>query len=97
MKLIIALLVICVTFIACGGSRTDITVKAETGYLKFTGNLQSFTFTLDDGVKYAYNPKVELIEVKPGKHEIKVFRNQETIVDRLIIIDNHTTFEIEVP
>ena len=98
MKVILAVLIISVTFIACGGGYTSATVqRAEKGFLKFTGNIAAVMISVDDGAQFAYNPKIDLYEVKPGKHTIKIQRDNQIIVNRIIIVDNQTTFEIDVP
>jgi hypothetical protein len=38
-----------------------------------------------------------LYEVKPGRHAVKVYRNNELVVDRTVIVDNQTTFEVDIP
>ena len=98
MKLIIAVVIISLTFISCGGGYTTGTIqKAEKGSLKFTGNTQGISISIDNATQIAYDPKIELYELKPGKHAVKIFRNNQIIVDRVVIVDNHTTFEIDVP
>ncbi len=53
--------------------------------------------SVDDGTQFSYDVKIDLYEVKPGRHTIKVYRNNQPIVDRVVIVDNQTTLEIEVP
>jgi hypothetical protein len=55
------------------------------------------SISLDDGVRFTKDEKVDLIELKPGKHTIKVFRDETLMVNRIIIVENHNTIEIEVP
>ena len=97
MKEIIAALIFSFTFVSCGGYTTGTIQKAEKGFLKFTGDKEAVMISVDDGTRFPYDMKVELYEVKPGRHTIKVYRDNQIIVDRIIIVDNQTTFEIEVP
>ncbi len=97
MKLIIGILTASIALMSCGGYTTGTIQKAEKSFLKFTGRMQGTTISVDDGAQFAFDPKIELYEVKPGKHGIKIFRNNQIIVDRVVIVDNQTTFEIEAP
>lgn len=97
MKYVILFAVVSALLIGCGGYNTGTILKAEKGFLKFSGNTSGIIITIDDGTPIPSNPKVELYEIKPGKHIIKIYRNKELIVNRIIIIDNQTIFEIEVP
>ena len=97
MKAIIGLIILCITLGSCGGYTTGTIQKSEKGFLKFTGNTTGVMISVDDGTQFPYNPKVELYEVKPGKHAVKVYRNNEVVVDRTVIVDNQITFEVDVP
>jgi hypothetical protein len=98
MKIIFAVLVFSATFFACGGGYTSSTViRVEKGFLKFTGNTESVIISVDDQPQFAYDPKIDLYEVKPGRHIVKIQRNKLIIVNRIIIVDNQTTVEIDVP
>ena len=97
MKTIIVVLVFSMTLISCGGYTTGTIQKSEKGFLKFTGNREAIMISVDDGTRFPYDIKTDLYEVKPGRHTIKVYRNNQIVVDRIVIVDNQTTFEIEVP
>lgn len=97
MKLIISAFILSMTLVSCGGYTTGTIQKAEKGFLKFTGNTQAIMISVDDGTQFSYDVKIDLYEVKPGRHTIKVYRNNQPIVDRVVVVDNQTTFEIEVP
>lgn len=98
MKLIISLLILSIAVMSCGGGYTTGTIqKAEKGFLKFTGRLEGIMISIDDGGQFALDPKIDLYEVKPGKHTVRIYRSSQIIVDRAVLIDNQTTFEIEVP
>jgi len=97
MKTLIAALIFSLTLVSCGGYTTGTIQRSEKGFLKFAGNKEAIMISVDDGTMFPYDIKTDLYEVKPGKHTIKVYRNDKIIVDRIVIIDNQTTFEIEVP
>jgi len=52
---------------------------------------------VDGGSRFVFDQKIDMYKVQPGRHTVQVFRNNQVIVDRTIIVDNHTTFEIDVP
>jgi hypothetical protein len=97
MKAVIAALIIVLAFASCGGYTTGTIQKSEKGFLKFEGNKEAVMISVDDGTRFPYDIKTDLYEVKPGKHTIKVYRGDKIVVDRIIIVDNQTIFEIEVP
>jgi hypothetical protein len=97
MKGVIAALFLSVTLISCGGYTSGTIQKAEKGFLKFSGNKEAIMISVDDGAPFPYDLKIDAYEVKPGRHTIKIFRNNQIIVDRTIVVDNQTTFEIELP
>lgn len=98
MKLYIPMLFISLLIVSCGGGYHDgIIQKSEKSYLKFTGEVRTATISIDEGEEFYADPMVELIEINPGKHTIKAFRNNKLILNRIIILDNKTTMEIQVP
>jgi len=98
MKTLIAALIFSFTLISCGGGyTTGVIQKSEKGFLKFVGNKEAIMISVDNGTQFPYDKKIDLYEVKPGKHAVKVYRNNQIVVDRTVIVDNQTTFEIEVP
>lgn len=96
MKTIAIAFILAMTVVACGGYNTGTIQKTEKGFLKFTGNTKGIMISIDDGDRFEFDPKIDLYEVKPGKHSIKVYRTSQIIVDRVIIVDNQTIFELEV-
>lgn len=98
MKSIFCLIFLSFFMASCGGGYHDgILQKAEKSYLKFTGEIRTATISIDDGEEFYPDPMVELLEVKPGKHTIKAFRNNQLILNRVVILDNKTTMEIQIP
>ncbi len=97
MKTLLAALIFSVTLISCGGYTSGTIQKSEKGFLKFTGKTEAIMISVDAGTRFAYDVKIDLYEVKPGRHTVTVYRNNQIVVDRIVIVDNQTTFEIEVP
>ncbi len=91
--LVAVLVVLCV---GCGGYSTGIVHKIEKGYLKFVGDTYNVTFQLDEGSITSLEEEVELYEVKPGKYKISVYRDNQKIVEKIILVDDQITVEIEV-
>ncbi|HTY57446.1 MAG TPA: hypothetical protein VMF59_01460 [Bacteroidota bacterium] len=93
----IPLLVLALALCSCGGYTSGTVQKAEKGFLKFVGNTTGVMISVDDGTLFPPDPLTDRYEVQPGRHTVKVYRNSQIVVDRTVIIDNHTTFEIEIP
>ena len=83
--------------VSCGGYTTGTIQKTEKGFLEFVGNPQGVMITIDEGTPFAYNPEIQLYSLAPGKHSVKVSRNNLLLVDRAIFLDNQVTMEIDVP
>ncbi len=82
---------------SCGGYSTGTIQKSEKGFLKFTGSIEGVMISVDSGPRFPHDAKNELYEVNPGRHIIKVYRNDQIVVDRVIVVANQTIFEIDVP
>lgn len=96
------LAIICLTFISCSGGYVEgVSQKAEKAFLQFTGNVDYVTVSIDDSETFALERRKEkkdvVYEVKPGNHRLKIYRNNQLIVDRVVFVDNQTTMEIKVP
>jgi hypothetical protein len=97
MKLFVITFFLSIILSACGGYNTGVLQKSDQGFLKFSGNTFGMSISLDDGEPFTKDEKVDLIKLKPGKHNLKVFRNGTVVVNRIIIVENQNTVEIEVP
>ncbi|MCU7493902.1 MAG: hypothetical protein HF314_03335 [Ignavibacteria bacterium] len=92
-----AILVLLMTFLAGCGYNESITIKADKSYLKFVGNTEMIQISIDGGDPFPIDNKIDLYQTAPGKHEIKITRNSQVVVKRLVFLDNKTTMEIKVP
>jgi hypothetical protein len=97
MKLLVITFFLSLILSSCGGYNTGILQKSDKGFIKFSGNTVGMSISLDDGVRFTKDEKVDLIELKPGKHNIKVYREESLMVNRIIIVESQNTVEIEVP
>jgi len=97
MKLSIIVLLISFLICSCGGYNEGIIQKSEKGFLKFVGEIKTVTVAIDQGEEFLLDSKIEVYQVKPGKHTIKMYRNNNLILNRNVIVDNQTTMEIEIP
>lgn len=97
MKLILTTFILSLLLISCGGYRTSIVEKDNSGFLKFTGNTANVTITLNDEDEFSLDPKTELYKVNPGQYNLKAYRDNILLIDRIIIVEKQTTNEIEVP
>jgi outer membrane usher protein FimD/PapC len=83
--------------VSCGGYNTGVTLKDNKGYIHFTGNLSGASVEINSETKFDLNTEIEQYELNPGQYNVKVYRNNNIVVDRTIIVDSQTTYEIEVP
>ena len=97
MKKIIQLILFATIIVGCGGYNTGIIQKAEKGFIKFSGNTLDATVSIDNGKEIKILQTIDQYEIKPGKHTIQVFKNNKQVVNRIIIVDNQTIFEVDVP
>lgn len=73
-------------------------------YLSFFGNIDGAAAVIDDNItlnldseKKDSEKKVVLFQVSPGKHKVVVTKMGQEIVNRIIIIGDNATKEIQVP
>jgi hypothetical protein len=97
MKLKIIFIFTAIILTSCGGYNTGVLQKDHKGFIKFTGNTSSVSVEINSGSKFALDPETETYELYPGQYNVKVYRNNNLVVDRIIIIESETTYEIEVP
>jgi hypothetical protein len=97
MQLKIIFLLTAIILISCGGYNTGVLQKDHKGFIKFTGNTTNVSVEINSESKFELDPETELYELYPGQYNIKVYRNNNLVVDRIIIIEGETTYEIEVP
>src|ERR1035437_4491164 len=97
MKVIVVVIFLSLLASYCGGYKSEVNQNSEKGFLKFKSSVPAFSFVIDERVQMNNDPKIDQYEIKPGKHNVKVYRDDKLIVNRIIFVDNQTTFEIEVP
>ncbi len=93
------LLVILAFFHLVGcGYKEGTLVKDSVSYLWFTGNIAQANVTIDDRKPFELG-KEGLVhyQIPPGKHRIIVKKGGEVVVDRILIIGNEITKEIQIP
>ena len=104
MRSTIALGLLCSLAIGCGGFATRTVQTADRAYIQFVGSTSGASVMIDDGEMFPINIEegsqkaiIRLFEVRPGKHRIRVVRDQKVVVDRQIFIDKNVTIEIDIP
>jgi len=91
---------------ACG-YQEGVVWRAEQSYLNFTGNWANASVQIDGTQPFVLKPKNAtdsspfptntLYQLSPGKHRITVTRDGRVVVDRVVVLDNHATMEVQVP
>jgi len=103
MKKVILLLLGILILHACG-YQEGIVQKGEKSFIKFAGNWENVSVQIDDMNQFVLNSGSEsgvddnkLYQVSPGKHSIKVYRDGNLIVNRILFLDNQATAEVIIP
>jgi hypothetical protein len=110
MKIIVSISLILLILTSCG-YREGVLQKEPVSYLWFTGNVDKAMVSIDGGAPFALqtsgyaqdnssgSSEAKFIHYKlsPGKHSITVTRDGQIIVDRVLILENENTREIQVP
>jgi len=99
-----ALLIICIVCSCTVGIREEVIQKEDKSFLHFTGKTLGATVIIDDKDKILLEEskdgkdfsKKTLYQVCPGKHKLKIFKDNELIIERIIYIGNSETKEIEI-
>ena len=50
-----------------------------------------------DGQRSPVDKKNKLYQISPGKHNVKVYRDGQLIVNRILILDNNVIKEVQIP
>ncbi len=87
------------------GVREETLQKPDKAYLKFSGNVKGASVIVDDNASVdlakSSNDKEftseELIQIVPGKHTVKVYKNNSIVVERIIFTSSGETVLIEIP
>jgi hypothetical protein len=59
--------------------------------------MQPFVLKPKEATDSSPTPANTLYQLSPGKHRITVTRGGTVVVDRVVVLDNHATMEVEVP
>ncbi len=98
---------VCLLLSACG-YQEGMVQKAETSYLKFTGNWPNSIVQVDSVQPFELKPPASssdpkaspdntLYQLSPGKHRVTVTRGGSVVVDRVVILENQVTMEVQIP
>ncbi len=82
------------------GYKEGVVQPAEASYLHFTGNLERVSVQIDNmepfALKNTGGDESVIHQISPGQHVVKVFRNGELIVNRILLLDNQMTKEVMI-
>lgn len=92
--------ILCIVFLLFVGCayNTGTIQRAEKSYLQFLGNTEGVTVVIDENVSLGLsNEDNALYQLDHGKHTIRIYRNNNLIIDRVIFLEDHATMEIIIP
>lgn len=98
MKYLIVLLttLALMSFSACG-YKEGVSTGGAKAYLYFTGDTSSAEVSIDGGERFSVKPSRDnQYQIKPGKHLVEVYKNDEMVVQREIYVGDGIAKEIEV-
>ncbi len=86
-------------FITACGYHEGVLQRDEVSYLTFSGNRQNTTVHVDGRAPMDLQNPAEktLYKVAPGRYGIKIYRDGNLVVDRILILDNGVTTEVIIP
>ncbi len=91
----------CCFFAGCGGYGEGVEQPAERSYLKFSGDLRNVMVKIDDRAPLSLAERgagqSSVYRISPGQHRIKVYRADEVIMERILILENQVTREVQIP
>jgi hypothetical protein len=83
-------------FSACG-YKEGVSTAASKSYFYFTGDTKNAQVSIDNGEKFSVEAgRDNQYSVKPGKHLVEVYKNDELVVKREVFLSDGITKEIEV-
>ena len=89
--------IIFLLFVGCAYN-TGTVQRAEKSYLQFLGNTEGISVVIDENDAFSLTiAKDTLYQLNHGKHTLKIYRNNNLIVDRIIFLEDRGTMEIIIP
>ena len=89
--------IIFLLFVGCAYN-TGTVQRAEKSYLQFLGNTEGISVVIDENDAFSLTiAKDTLYQLNHGKHTLKIYRNNNLIIDRIIFLEDHGTMEIIIP
>ena len=92
--------IIFLLFVGCVYN-TGTVQRAEKSFLQFIGNSEGVRILIDENNTFELAETKEnkdmLYQLSHGKHTLKIYRNNNLIIDRIIFLEDHGTMEIIIP
>lgn len=85
-------------FAGCSSSSGTLS-REPVSYLSVSPIAAVVSVAIDDLPPVTLEPqrKPRILQLKPGKHRVRISRNQTIVVDRVILVSDQQTFEISIP
>ena len=90
-------------FIGCAYN-SGVIQRAEKSYFQFSGDSEDISIVIDESSPFLLKEKGLVIdkrhiiyEVSNGKHRLKIYRNNQIILDRVVFLEDQATMEILIP
>jgi len=81
------------------GSTSGTLSKEPVSFVRISGVTGNQTAIIDELPAVPLDPEIKpcVLQLRPGKHRIRILRDQTTQVDRVVLISDQQTIEISVP
>ena len=98
MKYIIICIALLSTLWLCGcGYKEGVSAGDQKSFLYFSGNTKNLTVSVDNGEIFSVeNGRDNQYKIKPGKHTVRVYREEKMIVEREIYVGDEIAKEINL-
>ena len=79
------------------GYKEGVATASQKSYIYFSGNTDDVKISIDNGEEFSIESgKLNQYSIKPGKHIVKVFRENTIVTKREIFVGDGISKEIEV-
>lgn len=98
MKYAISIISLALIFTVSGcGYKEGVAIASQKSYLYFTGDTDRIKVSVDGGKSFSVKEgQLNQYSIKPGKHLVEIYRDNNVIIKREIFVSDGVAKEIEV-
>jgi hypothetical protein len=98
MKTILSITSLLFLLLASGcGYKEGVKTQSQKSYLYFSGNVSDIKVSVDDAVEFSVLAgETHQYAITPGKHMVKIYKNNQLLIIRELFVGDGVAKEIEV-